>query len=219
MRKRFYHGYSYYGFESNYLALLISRISSSGYSAVVIPDDILKYPNAACSQQSIVMMEVLKAKGFQTRKISFQGRKYGGHFCFEVFYNSGWHFYDTNMEPDVAVLNTYKRPSIAFLNDNPDILVKAYKQYSREEILDIFPAYTYGVVNKFPAPNAMIFQKITRMLSYTLWFFFLIAFVIVRRIYKRITSTKHVWNSRLYFPPLHAGASSSYYPGYSAPWS
>ena len=75
MRKRFYHGYSYYGFKSNYLALLISRISSSGYSAVVMPDDILKYPNAACSQQSIVMMEVLKSKGFQTRKISFQGKK------------------------------------------------------------------------------------------------------------------------------------------------
>jgi hypothetical protein len=216
IRNRFYHGYSYYGANSNYLALLFSKVSKDGYSAIVIPNDILKHSFAACSQQSIVMMEVLKAKGFKTRKISFNGKKSGGHFCFEVFYNQSWHFYDPNMEPDVDVLSSYNRPGIVFLANHSDILTKAYKQYPQEEILDIFPTYAYGAVNVFPAPRAIAFQRATKFLSNTLWFFFLIAFLLVRRTYKRLTSKKYVWNSRIYFPQSETGAASSHYPGFAA---
>src|SRR5688572_19438785 len=60
VKKRFYHGYSYYGLDNNYLAYIFSKATQNGYSAVVIPDDILKYPNASCSQQSMVMMKVLQ---------------------------------------------------------------------------------------------------------------------------------------------------------------
>jgi hypothetical protein len=217
--KKFYHGYSYYSFRDNYLLRLFSKATHTGYSAIVVPDDIMKYPNAACSQQAIVMMEVLKKKDIRTRKIAFKGKKYGGHFCFEVFYNGGWHFFDTNMEPDMAVLNAYDRPGIAFLCKNPEILTKAYRQYSAEEILDIFPTYTYGAVNQFPAPNGILFQKITRMLSYTLWFFFLVLFIFTRRRYRRLTGANYVWNSRVYFPPFYPGASSAYHQGYTAPGS
>jgi hypothetical protein len=216
VRKRFYHGYSYYGFSSNYMALLMSKISVPGLDAIVIPDDIMKYPYAACSQQSIVMMEVLRSKGFDTRKVSFQG-KISGHFCFEVFYDGGWHFYDTNMEPDVTVLNNYGRPDIAFLVSHPDILVKAYRQYPQSEILDIFPTYTYGAINKFPAPNAIIFQKLTKFLSYFTWFFLLFLFLIVRLKYSQLSRQTNVRNSRIYFPQPQAGTSPSYYPGFAAP--
>lgn len=219
VRQRFYHGYSYYGFEDNYIALLFSKVSQPGYSAIVIPDDILRHPNASCSQQSIVMMQLLEKKGFKTRKISFLGKKYGGHFCFETFYNGDWHFFDTNMEPDLAVLNAYNRPGISFLAAHPDILTKAYSRYPSEEILDIFPTYAYGPVNKFPAPNAAMFQKVSGILSYTIWLFFLAAYLFVRRRYKRIISTQHVWNSRFYFSPLRRGAASPYHAGYTAPWS
>jgi hypothetical protein len=217
VRKRFFHGYSYYGFSTNYMALLLSKISVPGLSAVVIPDDIMKYPFAACSQQSIVIMEVLKSKGFETRKVGFQGKKFGGHFCFEVFYNGDWHFYDTNMEPDPRVLNSYHRPGIAFLASHPEILVKAYNQYPRSEILDIFPTYTYGQINKFPAPNALIFQQITKFLSYLSWFFFLFFFLITRLRYLRLSNTTNVRNSRVYFPQPETGTSPSYYPGLTAP--
>jgi hypothetical protein len=216
VRKRFYHGYSYYGFGSNYMSLLLSKITLDGLNAVVIPSDILKYPYAACSQQSIVMMEVLRSKGFDTRKVSFQG-KISGHFCFEVYYDGGWHFYDTNMEPDIAVMNNYGRPDIATLVNHPDILVKAYAQYPENEILDIFPTYTYGEINKFPAPRAMLFQKLTKFLSYIAWFFFLSIFLIVRLKYLRFSSKTNVWNRRIYFPQPEAGTSSSYYPGFAAP--
>jgi hypothetical protein len=217
VRNRFYHGYSYFGFSTNYLSVLFSRLTVPGYNAIVIPDDILKHPFAACSQQSIVMMEVLKAKGFNTRKISFKGKKAGGHFCFEVFYNQGWHFFDPNMEPDNSVLNKYDRPGIAFLSEHPDILTAAYKQYPQEEILDLFPTYVYGAENVFPAPRAIIFQRVTKILSSTIWLFFLIAFLLVRRRYKRITSKKYVWNRRIYFPKPETGTASSTYPGFTAP--
>ncbi len=216
VRKRFYHGYSYYGFRSNYMALLMSKATVPGLGAVVIPDDILKYPFAACSQQAIVMMEVMQSKGFETRKVSFQGRT-SGHFCFEVFFENGWHFYDTNMEPDIKVLNNYGRPGIAFLVNHPEILLKAYKQYPPNEILDIFPTYTYGKINKFPAPVAMIFQKLTKFLSYLIWFFFLFFYLIVRHKYLRLSSITNVRNRRIYFPQPEGGTSSSYYPGLTAP--
>ncbi len=217
VKKRFYHGYSYYGLDNNYLAFLFSKVTVPGYSAIVIPNDILKHPNAACSQQSIVMMELLQVKGFKTRKVGFEGKKYGGHFCFEVFYKNKWHFYDPNLEPDVNVLNAYNRPGIAALVAHPDILLKAYKNQPKDLMIDIFPTYWYGPVNQFPAPTAIVFQKITKAFSYTLWFICLISFLFVRRIYRRITSQQHVWNSRVYFPQSQPGTSSSYYPGLTAP--
>lgn len=218
IRKRFYHGYSHYGFDNNYFATLTSKLTLDGYSAIVIPDDILDYPFAACSQQAIVMMEVLKKKGLRTRKIAFQG-KFAGHFSFEVFYKGSWHFYDTNLEPDINVLNRYNRPGIAFLADHPAILLQAYRHLPSQEVLDVFPTYRYGAVNKFPAPRAIVFQKASRLISYTLWFFFLTGFFIVRRQYRRITRKNYVRNRRIYFPQPQAGTSSSYYPGITAPGS
>lgn len=187
--KRFYHGYSMYGFNDNYLATLTSSVVRVGeLSAIVLPEDLLKFPYAACSQQSILVVELLKKKGFKTRKIGFQGKKYG-HFCFEVFYNGSWHFFDPDMEPDVAVLGAYNRPGIAFLARNPDVLLKAYGKHSKDMVLDIFPNYQYGKANASLAPMASIFHKITGFLSYTMWFFFLLVFVWMRKKYKRAGSS------------------------------
>jgi hypothetical protein len=214
IRDRFYHGYSLYGFSNNFMGVLLSKVSLVGLRAVVIPEDILKYPYAACSQQSIVMMEILKRKGFTTREVGFQGKTYG-HFCFETYYEGGWHFYDPDMEPDVAVLNAYHRPSIALLAHHPNILLKAYHQYQTELVMDIFPNYFYGPVNTFAAPRAIIFQKLTKFFSYIIWLFFLIAFILTRRKYLRL-SQQYVRNSRIHIPHLRSGTSSVYYPNYSA---
>ena len=184
VKKRFYHGYSVYGFTDNYVAMMMEQVSVDGLSAMVIPNDILKYPYAACSQQSIVMMEVLKEKGFATRKVGFTGKK-GGHFAFETYYNGAWHYFDPNMEPDNAVLAAYNKPGIAFLANHPDLLVKAYKQFPKEKVLDLFPNYFYGATNASAAPRAIVFHKITKFLSYTIWSFFLLAFIWARKKYKK----------------------------------
>ncbi len=215
LRKRFYHGYSHYGFNSNYVAALVSRVTVQGYSAIVIPEDIMKYPFAACSQQSIIMMELLKKKNISTRKIGFQGNT-TGHFGFEVFYNDDWHFYDTNMEPDADLLNSFGRPGIAFLAANPELLLKAYSNHSPEKIMDVFPTYVHGTPDKFPAPNGIIFQKASKFLSYSCWLFLLLAYFIVNRWYNRVTLKHYVRNRRVHFPQSQTGTSSAYYPRASA---
>lgn len=213
--RRFFHGYSHYSFTDNYLSVLFSRATLDGYSAIVVPEDILKHPNAACSQQSIVMMGVLKKKGIQTRKIGFSG-KISGHFCFEVFYDNSWHFYDTNMEPDAALLNAHNRPEIATLVSNKELLLSAYKCYPRETVLDVFSNYSYGTPNTFSAPRGIVFQRTAKVLSYTLWLFFLVAFILVRKKYLKLASKKNVRNSRIYFPQPEKGTTSTYYPGITA---
>ncbi len=212
---RFYHGYSFYNAGNNFIATLFSAVTIKGLSAIVIPDDILKYPYAACSQQSIIMMEVLKRKGFSTRIIGFKGKK-SGHFCFEVFYNGSWHFCDPDMEPDVIVLNAYNRPDIEFLAKHPDILLKAYRQYPAEKILDIFPNYFYEPINSFAAPKAIIFQKVTKFFSCTIWLFFLLAFILARRKYLQLMRQNYVRNNRIHLPYIQPGGSSVYHPNYSA---
>lgn len=216
VRKRFYHGYSSYGFENNYMAVVLSRLSRPGYNSIVEPDDILKYPFAACSQQSIVMMEVLKKKGMKTRSVLFQGKK-SGHFAFELFYENNWHFFDPNMEPDLAILNNYNRPSISFLTTHPDILLSAYRHYPKDLIEDVFFTYSYGNVNSFPAPRAAIFHKLSKLLSETAWIIFLILFLVFHRKYLRLSDNHYVRNRWIYFPSFKRGRFTPDYPGITTP--
>jgi hypothetical protein len=187
IRKRFYHGYSYYGADKNFMASVISKVSEPGLRAIVIPNDILAYQYAACSQQSIILMELLKEKGIATRKVGFTGN-ITGHFTIEAYYDHDWHYFDPDKEPDEKVLAAYNYPSIAYLNSNPEILLKAYPNYTKDYVMDVFTKYSYGSVNTFPAPRAIIFQKISKFLSYTLWSFFLLAFIWVRRKYKALNN-------------------------------
>jgi len=212
VRKRFYHGYSLYGFNNNFVGMFLSQVTMTGLGAIVIPNDILKYPYAACSQQSIVLMEILKKKGFITRKVGFKGKS-NGHFCFEVYYNGAWHFLDPDMEPDTAILNAYNRPDIAFLANHTDILLRAYHQYPKEKVLDIFLNYSYGRANTFSAPRAIIFQQLTKFLSYTIWIFFLAGFILIRKL--RL-SRQYVRNNRIHIPRNEPGTSPVFYPNYSA---
>ena len=187
VRKRFYHGYSLYGFSNNYMAMMMAQMLGGGLSAIVVPDDILKYPYAACSQQSIVMMQLLEKKGIKTRKVGFSGNA-TGHFCFEAYYDNDWHYYDPDKEPNAALLASYNRPSIDWLNQHKDVLVAAYPQYSKDYVLDVFTKYSYGPVSAFPAPRALIFQQGTKFLSYTIWVFFLAAFILARKKYKKLAA-------------------------------
>lgn len=205
VRNRFFHGYSYYGGGNNYVGDLVASFTKKGLSAIVIADDILKFPFAACSQQSIVMMDVLEQKGFKTRKVGFAGPK-GGHFCFETYFEGKWHFYDPDMEPDNRLLLAYQRPSVAFIASRPAFMLQAYRQYPAEKMTSLFSHYFYGEVNAPAAPKAYWFQVITKFLSYTLWSFFLVLFILVRRRYLRTSTVKHVRHSRIHFPQLQPGS-------------
>jgi hypothetical protein len=210
IRKRFYHGYSLYGFNSNYMAMAAAQVIMPGLSAIVIPDDILKYPYAACSQQSIILMQLLQNKGYPTRSVGFSS-KITGHFTFETYYDGGWHYNDPNKEPDAVLLKSYNNPSIAYLNQHPDILLKAYHQYPKEYVMEVFTNYSYSPINSFPASKAVIFQKMAKVLSYSLWIFFLLAFILVRRKYHKFKTRTEKNKSSGFVMQSSAPEHSAYY--------
>lgn len=190
IRERFYWGYSCYSASSNYLALLLSHASYWGYDAVVDPNDIMKYNYAACSQQSIVMMELLRRKSIPARKVGFQGSQ-GGHFALEAFYEGGWHFYDPTLEPDTAILNRYHRPCISYLVSHPDVLIAAYSKgvKNRSYVEDILMHPSYGKTDTFPAPVALIFHKSTKVLSDIAYLIFLLVQIALVKATRRYSKT------------------------------
>jgi len=183
VRKRFYHGVSEYGAGRNYLAGLIAKSTGSDVNAIVLPDDILKYSYALCSQQSLVMMELLKKKGYSYRMVGFYSKESGsGHYAFEIKYRNKWHFFDPNMEPDAQLLNKNNRPGIAELVADKNLLFSSYHSWNRDHIATLFPTYFYGKINAPIAPNATIFQRLTYVLSYSLWLFFTFVYILVSKL-------------------------------------
>jgi hypothetical protein len=206
VRKRFYHGLSSFGVGNNYLGY----IANPGYfnmylNAPVSSNDILKFPCGICSQQAIVLMDLLKNRGYKTRKVGFYDKTISGHFCLEAFYNGSWHFFDPDLEPDMSVLNAYNQPGIEFLVAHRDILKKAYRKMDPSRVDKLFPTYFYGKVNETEGKKARIFQQITKSLSYTIWIIFLFAFIWVRRKLVRLSKHTYVRNRRISFPNLQAG--------------
>jgi hypothetical protein len=186
VRLKFYHGSSYYDATHNPLATFVSSIVKKGMAAIVVPDDIVKYPYAACSQQSMVCMDMLKRRGYKVRKVTmWDDVNKLGHFAFESFYDNSWHFFDTNMEPDNDVLRTYNRPSVAFLNQHPDIIAAAYRKKDPALFQRLLLGAQFGPINESPAPVASLFQATTKFMSYFGWIliglFMLVRYLVLTR--------------------------------------
>jgi hypothetical protein len=157
IERKFYHGYSHYTSEDNFLAYLAGKFVWNHLSAIVLPEDLVKHEMAACSQQAIVMMEVLKQRGFNVRKLGLTG-----HYVLEVFYNDNWHMFDPNHEP--------KHQGIA--HDSLDVLLESgfiNESYSRtlepERVKEVFTNIREGEINTEPAQNARLFHIFTKFIS------------------------------------------------------
>ncbi|MDP2337800.1 MAG: hypothetical protein Q8N05_15410, partial [Bacteroidota bacterium] len=130
-------------------------------SAIVIPDDIMQYPMAACSQQSIVLMGFFRKKNIPYRKISFDH-----HFALEGFINGQWLYFDADLELDFP---GGKRRSFAYLLEG-DNLKELYKNVlPPDQIPSLLGNPFYGKINEYPAPRAWLFHRITALLSHWLW--------------------------------------------------
>jgi hypothetical protein len=166
IEQKFYHGYSHYSFENNWIAYLTGKYIWDHLSAIVIPDDLVKHGMAACSQQAIVMMEILKQRGFEVRKLGLTG-----HFILEAFYDKEWHIFDPNKEPEFQGASHDSLDT--FLNNG--YLTKAYSaKATPEAVKKMFSNRQVGQVNEFPAKNARLFHWVTGSLSkYFIRLFFL----------------------------------------------
>src|SRR2546423_11611553 len=94
IRKRFYHGYSYYNLSENPIAVIGGQFTAGHLSAIVIPDDIMKHPMAACSQQAIVLMDIFKRNHIDFRRVGFLH-----HYTVEANIQGHWRYFDTDLEP------------------------------------------------------------------------------------------------------------------------
>ena len=165
IRNRFYHGFCHFSLKENWIAAFSEKIIGYGLASKVKPDDIMHHEYAACSQQAMVMMEILRRK-----KISYRSVGFPHHFALEVLVNDKWYYFDPNMEP--AMTNEQR------LEDNWKCCADNLKKYydtSRFNDLDWKFGKNYkvtqGKINQSFAANAKIFQSATSVLSKIMWCF------------------------------------------------
>ncbi len=166
IKQRFYHGLSEYTMSDNWLAWLCGKFLWSHFSAIVIPNDILKHNEGLCSQQTIVFLDILRKKNINFKTTGLGPKEGPGHFLCEVHYNGSWHLHDVNKEPQWELIyNSHK--NIDYYLTYPDTLYKVYQyRMLRPEFDSLIKEYNYGDVNEFPAKKMLLFHQTTKSLTY-----------------------------------------------------
>lgn len=154
---RFYHGFSHYTLSENWVAALAEKTVGYGLASKVKANEILQQDNAACSQQAIVMMEILKRKNINYRNVGFPH-----HYALEAMIGNHWYFFDPNMEPTI----TLAERSHENWNGNSDKLKKYYSaKQSNANWFGSGTTASFGPINETPAGNVKIFHSFSWFLS------------------------------------------------------
>ncbi len=161
--RRFYHGFSHPSLSENFIAALAEKTIGYGLGCKVNTNEIMKHENAACSQQSMVMMEIFRRKQITYRSVGFQH-----HYAMEAQVAGNWYYLDANMEPNMTL---EERKEINWMGQADQL--KKYYDASRFKNLD----YQFGnglmavngSINEVPAKNARFFQDFTAILSKIAW--------------------------------------------------
>jgi hypothetical protein len=151
VRKRFYHGYSYYSISDNPLIFLAGQYWSN-LSAVVIPDDIMKHPMAACSQQSMVLMEIFRRNGTDFRKVTFDH-----HFTVEANIERQWRYFDTDIEPK---FDKGRKSLNQLLATKEFDTIYNYAETNIIGFRRTLGTARFGRANKAPASHAAFFHRL-----------------------------------------------------------
>ncbi len=165
IEQRFYHGFSHFTTSENWIAALAGKFIKEDYACKVQPEKIIQHANAACSQQALVMMAVLREK-----KINYRSLGLPHHYVMEVLINNEWFFCDANMEPGI----TKEQRMLSHWKHQTDILKQYYDprrypdldyQFGKNQVV------TVGVINEIPAQKATFFHAVTGVLSKIAWLF------------------------------------------------
>jgi hypothetical protein len=197
IERRFYHGFSHLSTNENWIAAVSEKIFGFGLSCKVSPNDIMEHGNAACSQQCMVMMEVLKAKNIPYRKVGFPH-----HYALEAQVNGQWYYFDPNMEPTMTAAErhesawTHQADNLKKYYDTDRFKDLDYKFGNNEAVL-------IGNVNETPAGNLKMFHLATMLLSKTAFLLPLLVLVLSRaRSYGRLSNSSSLAALRLYIQHL-----------------
>ena len=165
IEQRFYHGFSHFTTSENWMAAVAGRFIKEDYACKVQPEKIMQHPNAACSQQALVMMAVLRNK-----KISYRSLGLPHHYAMEVLIDNEWYFCDANMEPGISK----EKRKLSSWKHQTDLLKENYDtnrypnldyQFGKNQMVSV------GEINEIPARKATFFHAATGVLSKIAWLF------------------------------------------------
>lgn len=164
VRRRFYHGYSQFTPSNDWLAYL-AGFAFIDLRSPVIPDDILHYPQAACSQQSLVFEALMRRLGIESGSVWLEH-----HFIAAAKISGEWRVFDADREIGVR-----SYPLAKLLKGDPAIIA-LYGKYG--ESIDLAGQVGRGevkltYVGRNPALHCTIFQRLTHFFSRFGWALFL----------------------------------------------
>lgn len=173
--ERFYHGFSRYNLNENWLAAVADRVFGYGLSNKVYVSDIMKSREAGCSQQAAIMMELAGRQAFNYRSVGFPH-----HYAVQIGIGLQWYFFDADMEPSLTIQD---RKFSSWNGKNDEL--KKYYLCKTPAVLDyefgIHQKANFGTPNVSPAPHLKSFHSVTFLLSRILWLFPLLGILLVQR--------------------------------------
>ena len=162
LRARFYYGYARYSFRENWVAWLAARTIDADLDAKTNAREIIESSWASCSQQAIVVQEVLRRM-----KLPYASVLFPNHFTAAVQIDGIWYVVDPwePLERD--------RSHLFALSDWQS--AKARAQFLSPAALAVWePALAARIpqlahVNRHPAPTMAWFHPLSQLLSNWLW--------------------------------------------------
>jgi hypothetical protein len=168
VKKKFYHGNAAFDWKENWIAYLLGKYLWSHFNSLVSPNEVIKHCSAMCSQQTMVYTRILELKGFTYRYVYL---KYDnkGHFCCEIWNNNEWHFVDVNQEPNWGNINGLPNQNIESLikTGKLELIYKSSDEFMHN-IRSKNASVTYSKISEKIGANMMLFQFLTKYISWIL---------------------------------------------------
>jgi hypothetical protein len=166
VRAKFRHGYSKYTFCENWIAYFAGRFIWEDLSAKIDPEDVMEHPYAACSQQGLVVQELLRRRGFEYATVGVPPDAFA-HFASAVKISGKWYYIDSwgplrrgqeRLIPLELILSgkSLNQDFVGSVGDDFRSALQDRRAYVRS-------------VNRFPASRGLTFQKATFWFSNWGW--------------------------------------------------
>jgi len=181
VRRKYFHQTAYISADTNWILKGADYFFPERFFTTAMdPKDLVKKNHGICNQQAIIFQELIKDYQFEYASIRFDisipNELNFGHFVNAVKIGSDWFYFDSNMEPVYDRKNALIFKQV--LEADKKVLKKLYPQYNfdllTKEMID------FGDLNRFPAKQGVMFQKITQFLSNFSWLLFLIFSLLLR---------------------------------------
>jgi hypothetical protein len=169
-------GLSQYRPCGNWSLFLLTQIPTIGEKypmGLIDPKEIVKSEFAYCSQNAIVLQEVLRHFGYEYASVRFNSGGGGGHFASAARIKNSWYFLDANI-PNLNRGELVTLNNIIGKDSTAEHVVK--ERYRGHELIpelvllsNNLGKTTVGNYNEFPAERGLLLQRITKFVSDFAW--------------------------------------------------